>query len=173
MSRSASRSRRRLRRSSRLVTALLAPVALVLPTTAAASATPPYRPPVDVAPSQGFRLGPNPYGAGNRGLDYATAPGTPVRAIGRGVVVFAGQVAGQLYVTVLHPDGLRSSYSYLRTISVRAGVTVGRGDVIGTSGAHLQLGVRRGTTYIDPAPLLGRSGRAHLVLGTAPGRPPS
>ena len=136
---------------------------LVLVATGAGASNPRYRPPVDAPVSQGFHLGANLYGPGNRGLDYATTAGTPVRAIGGGIVVFAGVVAGSRFVTVLHPDGLRSSYSYLQTISVHRGDSVARGATVGLAGTHLQLGVRRGIAYIDPAPLLGAAGPAHLV----------
>jgi murein DD-endopeptidase MepM/ murein hydrolase activator NlpD len=110
----------------------------------------------------GFRLPDGPYGAGNRGLEYATAPGDQVRAIGDGLVVFAGPVAGNRAVTVLHPDGLRSSYSYLAEIVVGAGERVAQGTVIGLAGATFHLGVRAGGTYLDPAGLFASTG-VHLV----------
>ena len=62
-----------------------------------------------------------PYGAGNRGLEYSTTPGGPAHASAPGRVTFAGQVGGQLHVVVQHADGVRTSYSFLRTIAVRAG----------------------------------------------------
>jgi murein DD-endopeptidase MepM/ murein hydrolase activator NlpD len=81
-------------------------------------------------------------------------------------------VAGARYVTVRHPDGLRSSYSYLTTITVREGDLVTGRTVVGRSGARLHLGVRRGDAYLDPAELWGRPAvplRPVLVpLGGAP-----
>ena len=76
--------------------------------------------------------------------------------------MFAGTIAHRLYVTVLHPDGLRSSYSYLATIAVTVGQAVSGGDAIGTAGARMHLGVRRGDRYLDPATLF-RRGHARLV----------
>lgn len=144
-----------------------------------ATAGPPrYRPPVDAPVIDPFRPPAEPWLAGNRGLEYETVPGTPVGAIGPGLVVFAGTVAGQLYVTVLHPDGIRSSYSYLASITVAVGDRVRAGDVVGTTGAVFHLGARVGDTYIDPASLFGRlSGRASVYLvptprGSAGGVPP-
>jgi murein DD-endopeptidase MepM/ murein hydrolase activator NlpD len=134
--------------------------ALVLTTPAAAAST--YRPPVAAPVVDGFRLPYGPYGAGNRGLEYATTPGQPVRAIGDGLVVFAGKVAGNLAVTVLHPDGLRSSYSYLAEALVKVGARVTTGTVIGTAGERLHLGVRAGGSYLDPATLFTSTG-VHLV----------
>ena len=44
-----------------------------------------------------------------------------MRAANDGVVSFAGAVAGTLHVTVAHAGGLRTSYSFLADVSVRAG----------------------------------------------------
>jgi murein DD-endopeptidase MepM/ murein hydrolase activator NlpD len=110
--------------------------------------------------------------AGNRGIEYATLPGSPVRAIGPGVVAFAGPVAGRLVVTLRHPDGLRSSYSGLATVEVRSGGRVAAGEAVGHAADRLHLGVRRGDTYLDPASLWGRRvGGGRVVL--VPDRPPS
>ena len=132
-----------------VLTTALVLVASASPSAAAVT----YRPPVDAPVVDGFHLPDGPYGAGNRGLEYATAPGTPVRAIGGGQVVFAGVVARTLHVTVLHPDGLRSSYSYLAEVGVAAGDEVVIGQTVGTTGERLHLGVRSAGTYLDPAAL--------------------
>jgi murein DD-endopeptidase MepM/ murein hydrolase activator NlpD len=115
-----------------------------------------YLPPVDAPVADPFRPPTGPYGPGNRGIEYDTAPGQPVGAIGPGEVVFAGPVARALHVTVRHPDGLRSSYSLLADLSVVRGQLVGRGDQVGTAGESLHLGVRTPDgTYLDPALLFG------------------
>src|SRR5262245_35374622 len=72
------------------------------------------------------------FGAGHRGADLAAARGTPVRAAGPGVVSFAGSVAGAQHVVVAHAGDLRTSYSFLATISVRRGERVEAGTVVGT-----------------------------------------
>ena len=122
-----------------------------------------YRPPVDAPIVDPFRPPPQPWRPGNRGVEYATAPGTPVRAAGRGTVTFAGAVAGSLHVTITHPDGVRTSYSYLASIVVRVGRPVAAGTVLGTSGARLHVGARRGDTYVDPESLW-RRGPPRVVL---------
>lgn len=114
-----------------------------------------YRPPVDAPVSDPFRAPSGPYGPGNRGLEYATAPGTPATSIGPGIVVFAGPVAGRGVVTVLHPDGLRSSLTGLVSVTVRSGEAVVHSSVLGVTGTVLHLGVRRGEEYLDPALLFG------------------
>lgn len=125
-----------------------------------------YQPPVTAPVTDPFRPPPEPWMAGNRGIEYTTAPGTSVGAIGPGVVSFAGPVAGSLYVTVTHPDGLRSSYSFLATIRTSVGEHVTTGQTVGVAAARFHVGVRRGDTYLDPASLWGRrvaGGRVALV----------
>lgn len=130
----------------------------------------PYRPPVDAAVVDPFRAPTTPYGPGNRGLEYATVPGAPARSIGAGVVAFAGPVAGRGVVSVDHPDGLRSSLTGLVSIGVHRGDRVASGDVVGTTGAGLHLGVRRGDEYLDPAILFeSASTPLHAVLVPVPG----
>jgi hypothetical protein len=162
------------RRPHRLVALALVPVLyLVMPApdpVAAASGVPPapgpYRPPVTGAVIDPFRAPATPYGAGNRGIDYATQPLSPAHAAADGEVIFAGPVAGTLHVTVRHADGLRTSYSFLASVSVRVGQTVRAGDVIGLTIEVFHFGVRDPAgTYLDPAALFGASARAHLVPG--------
>lgn len=138
---------------------------VVVPLAPALAAPPPtYLPPVDAAVVDPFRPPPGPYAAGNRGLEYGTALGTEVRASASGVVTFAGLVAGSRHVTVLHPDGLRTTYSFLAEIAVVVGQGVTQGDVVGTSAGHLHFGVRAGDAYLDPASLFGSGPvRVHLV----------
>ncbi len=100
---------------------------------------------------------------GNRGLEYATRPGTAVRAAADGVVTFAGKVGRGRHVTVAHADGVRTSYSLLRTVAVRAGQQVATGHILGVAGASLHFGARIGEAYVDPAVLLGAGGRVRLV----------
>lgn len=153
-------------RLAALVVAAATAVATTAPATAApaAAAAPEavaYVPPVDAPVAGGFRPPATPYGAGNRGVDYATAPGTPVRAAAAGQVTFAGAVGGGLHVVVLHADGLRTSYSFLASLAVRRGEPVAAGDTVGTSGPSLHFGARAGDAYVDPAVLLaGRAGPA-------------
>jgi murein DD-endopeptidase MepM/ murein hydrolase activator NlpD len=124
-----------------------------------------YHPPVDAPIADPFRAPPSPYAAGNRGIEYATAPGTVVRAASAGTVVFAGMVGGTLHVVVRHPDGVRTSYSFLRTAFVHRGDAVSTGTPVGVAGARVHFGARVGDVYIDPATLFesGARSRVHLV----------
>jgi murein DD-endopeptidase MepM/ murein hydrolase activator NlpD len=111
------------------------------------------------------------FGPGHLGADLAAAPGTPVRAAGPGTVEFAGVVATTRHVVIRHAGGLRTSYSFLRTIAVRRGQLVGRGTVLGTSGgtgeSHdgrvLHLGLRAGDGFVDPMRLFAEPDLAERV----------
>ena len=147
-----------------------------MPSVAAADPDPPtYRPPVDAPVLDGFRPPTTRFGPGNRGLQYATAPDVPVAAAGEGRVTFAGQVGGTLHVTVLHPDGVRTSYSFLAGTDVVVGQRVRQGQVVGRTAGPFHLGARLGDEYFDPASLFADGPpRVHLVPfdeppGTGPG----
>lgn len=115
-----------------------------------------YAPPIDGAPVDGFRPPASRYGAGNRGVDYAAAPGQQVRAAAEGTVVFVGRIGQPAHVVVLHADGVRTSYSFLDGTSVRRGQRVGAGDVVGTAGGSaVHFGARVGEEYVDPTVLFG------------------
>ena len=123
-----------------------------------------FRPPVDAPVVDPFRPPEDPYGAGNRGVEYDTTPGDLVRAAAAGTVAFAGAVAGSLYVTLDHGGGVVSTYSYLQRISVRAGAEVAQGQVIAIAGERLHFGVRVDGSYADPARFIGvRRVRVRLV----------
>ena len=96
---------------------------------------------------------------GHWGTDFVSSPGSPVGAAAAGTVTFAGSVAGTRSVTVDHGGGVRTSYSYLATTSVRRGDSVVAGTTVGTAGTHrgvdaVHLSLRRGDTYLDPEGLL-------------------
>jgi murein DD-endopeptidase MepM/ murein hydrolase activator NlpD len=101
----------------------------------------------------------DPYGSGHRGIDIAAPTGTPVVAVERGTVTFAGAVGGHLFVTVSHDGDLASTYSWVSAVLVRRGDVVAAGQVIARSGAghpgslepsHLHVGVRLAGAYVDP-----------------------
>jgi murein DD-endopeptidase MepM/ murein hydrolase activator NlpD len=100
--------------------------------------------------------------AGHLGVDYRAAPGTIVGAAGAGTVSFAGSVGGTLHVVVLHAHphahALRTSYSFLESVSVRRGQRVRIGQTVGTAGGTgrnhggdvVHFGLRLGDEYLDP-----------------------
>jgi murein DD-endopeptidase MepM/ murein hydrolase activator NlpD len=118
----------------------------------------PWVRPVTGPVARGFDPPATPFGPGHLGVDFGVPPGTPVRAANDGTVVFAGRVGTALHVVVLHADDVRTTDSFLASVTVVRGQRVARGDVIGTSGGvgpqHaadvLHFGVRVGGDYIDP-----------------------
>lgn len=108
------------------------------------------------------------------GLDFAVPTGTPVGAVGAGIVTFAGPDGkyGNA-VRILHEGGIATWYAHLSSIATKRGAQVDVGQLIGLSGAtgnttgpHLHLEVRVDVsetlvgTPIDPLPWL----HEHQVL---------
>lgn len=153
-----------MKRYARVAAVLLLATAAVPGRLAAAgvAAGPGYLRPVKGPIIRHFEPPPTPYAAGHRGIDMAVPLGTPVVSANDGIVSFAGPVATELFVSIDHADGIRTTYSFLSAISVNKGATVSRGEAIGLSGPghagstqpHLHFGARVGDVYIDPEPLL-------------------
>ncbi|MFD4559343.1 murein hydrolase activator EnvC family protein [Streptomyces sp. NPDC058469] len=102
------------------------------------------------------------YARGHRGVDLATQPGAPARAVAPGRVSFAGRVAGRGVVSVeLAGTDLRTTYEPV-SASVKKGDEVEPGQVVGTvelTGSHctttcVHWGLLRGEMYLDPLALL-------------------
>jgi murein DD-endopeptidase MepM/ murein hydrolase activator NlpD len=118
-----------------------------------------------------FDAPPDPYAPGHRGIDIGAPFGTTIVAPKGGVVAFAGWVGGSLYLSIDHPDGVRTTYSWLSSTTVSKGDPVGTGDPIGATGQghvdvatpHLHFGAGVGDAYIDPMLLLERGSVAGLI----------
>ncbi len=154
---------------ARIVTAILIALAMV----GGRAGTAPELdliPPVDGPITMHFDAPEFPYGSGHRGIDVEAPRGSTVVAASEGVVAFAGQVGGRLFVSIDHPVGLRTTYSFLDGILVAAGDGVAQGQPIALSGTghegieppHLHFGLREGSDYLDPEPYLVRSTRRNL-----------
>ncbi|MFP5254966.1 MAG: peptidoglycan DD-metalloendopeptidase family protein [Acidimicrobiia bacterium] len=163
------RAWRRPRSAAAAIVVVLLLTGSVAAVDAAADPPAPHLPPVDAPVLDPFRPPASPWQPGNRGLEYALAEVTPIRATADGTVVFAGAVAGHRHVTVSHPDGVRTSYSFLAEISVVVGQRVEQGQVVGQAGPGFHLGARRGDAYFDPATLFERGPvPVHLVAFELP-----
>jgi murein DD-endopeptidase MepM/ murein hydrolase activator NlpD len=120
---------------------------------------------------KGFDPPNSPYGSGHRGIDIAAPVGTIVRAPAPGVVSFAGNVGGHLFVTINHGGGLLSTCSFLSGLLVHKGDTVAPGQAIALSGTghpgdttpNLHLGVRLNGQYVDPLDYLGAASVVDLI----------
>ena len=96
------------------------------------------------------------------GLDFPVNEGSTVKAMAAGTVVLA---ADQFFtgnaVFIDHGDGLVSMYFHLKSLGVKTGDTVKRGQTIGAvggtgraTGPHLHVGLRWLGKRIDPERLL-------------------
>jgi len=89
-----------------------------------------------------------PDGRRHQGVDFRAAVGTPVYAVGDGVVTRADSAndstAGK-WVGILHAYGLTSRYMHLDTVEVKKGQRVKQGDRIGTTGA---TGIQNSTPHL-------------------------
>jgi len=100
---------------------------------------------------------------GHVALDIAVPSGTPVKAVDRGKVIMAGwnPTGYGFRVVIDHGIDYMTLYAHLSDIYVKAGDVVGKGQVIGASGAngnitgpHLHFEIRDFGRLTDPLPLL-------------------
>ncbi|MEH6492128.1 M23 family metallopeptidase [Halopseudomonas sp.] len=93
------------------------------------------------------------------GLDFAAPRGTPIYAVGSGVVVFAGRngAYGNM-VEINHGGGYKTRYAHTSVIKVSKGDLVQKGEEIAavgstgrSTGSHLHLEVYRNGMAVNPA----------------------
>lgn len=97
------------------------------------------------------------------GLDLYHDSGTPIKACGRGKVVFAKlRIVTGNTVVIEHENGLFSLYYHMESIGVRTGDIVETGQIIGNVGAtglatgpHLHWELRLRAEALDPESLIG------------------
>lgn len=116
-------------------------------------------PPVDGPVVAAFDAPGTEFGSGHRGIDYAVARGTKVRAAAPGTVTFAGRVADVLAVTIDHGSGIETTYTGLEQVDVKVGDVVDEGRFVGATGTvhnHdvLHFGAKLDGSYVDPTTLL-------------------
>jgi len=112
------------------------------------------------------------------GTDYAAAEGTPVRAIGDGVVIFAGRKGGYgNMIDIRHRNGMVSRYGHMRNFAtgVRPGSRVTMGTTIGyvgmtgwATGPHLHFEIRVDGVAHDPRLALQSRGGEPIPAGERP-----
>lgn len=97
------------------------------------------------------------WGRLHAGVDIATAEGTPIRAVGAGVVVAAGPADGYGNAVLIdHSNGYLTHYGHMSAITVAVGQRVTTGAQIGNEGStghstgpHLHFEVHEGR-YKNP-----------------------
>lgn len=93
-------------------------------------------------------------------IDYAAAIGTPIMAVGDGVVVFTGyHGAYGNFVNIKHNDQFKTQYAHMSAFAkgIKAGVRVTQGQVIGyvgttglSTGPHLHYQIEEYGKLINP-----------------------
>lgn len=107
------------------------------------------------------------------GVDYAAPSGTSVRAVGEGVVSFAGWQNGYGNLVILqHPGGHETRYAHLSRILVQRGAKVEQGRPIGAVGAtgwatgpHLHFEFLVHGAQVDPIRMARASAPVTLSAG--------
>lgn len=93
------------------------------------------------------------------GLDFAAPPGTPIFAVGAGVVTFSGRngAYGNM-IEITHGNGYTSRYAHAQRLVSKKGDLVQKGEKIATvgttgrsTGPHLHLEIRRNGMAVNPA----------------------
>jgi len=95
--------------------------------------------------------------AGHRGVDLAALPAAVVHAPAAGVIRFVGSIAGIGIVSVMHLNGVVSTYQPVQPLvsvgtPVLAGQPIAVVTVSGHCGLHVCLhwGAKRGFAYLNP-----------------------
>lgn len=106
----------------------------------------------------------------HNGVDYSAPTGTPVRAVGEGVVELAGRQNGYgNVVQIKHANGRSTLYAHLSRIDVRLGQRIEQGQSVGAVGAtgwatgpHLHFELRVNGQFQDPLTIARASETTHI-----------
>ncbi len=121
--------------------------------------------PIDAPISSNYGYRADPFDGGrafHRGIDFLAPPGTPVYAVGDGVVEFIGPAPGfGKLVEVRHGPRLVSRYAHLQGIEVTSGMPLKAGQRIArvgstgrSTGPHLHFELLLDDRHVNPAPFL-------------------
>lgn len=124
--------------------------------------------------SSGFGIRRDPFSkrkAFHRGVDFISKSGTPVYAIGDGVVEVIGRMGGYgNLVEIRHSPQLKSAYAHLQGIEVVAGMPVRAGQRIArvgstgkSTGSHLHFELILNKRPINPRPFLARVRKSEKI----------
>jgi murein DD-endopeptidase MepM/ murein hydrolase activator NlpD len=92
------------------------------------------------------------------GIDYAANTGAPIKAAGKGIVVWAGPRGGYGNIVIIdHRNGLATLYAHQSRVNATLGQKVSTGQVVGfvgqtgmSTGPHLHFEVREMGAPADP-----------------------
>jgi murein DD-endopeptidase MepM/ murein hydrolase activator NlpD len=94
----------------------------------------------------------------HKGIDIAASLGTPIKAVAKGKVIFAGAAKSAGNETIIdHGGGVKTFYMHQQKILIHSGDEVEQGDVIGTvgstgvsTGPHLHFGLMLNGVFVNP-----------------------
>jgi murein DD-endopeptidase MepM/ murein hydrolase activator NlpD len=112
-----------------------------------------------------FGVRPSPFGVKkevHHGIDLAAVYGTPIKAAGDGVVVFAGNKPSYGQTAVVdHANGFITTYGHNSRLLVKQGESIKKGQTIAlvgstgrSTGPHLHFAVEKNGQLIDPLLIL-------------------
>ena len=112
----------------------------------------------------------------HNGIDFAAPTGTAVRAVGDGVVEFAGRQNGYGNIVILkHRNNQETVYAHLSRIDVKAGQAVSQSQFIGAvgstgwaTGPHLHFEFRVNGEYTNPANIAQQDGGTPISASVRP-----
>ncbi len=140
------------------------PVAVLTPVPGIAGSAPALAPPEDdniswIWPTDGKVS--SGFDDGKKGIDIAGKSGQQILAAGAGKVIYAGSIRGYgNLVIVKHTSNVLSAYAHNKTILVKEGQTVGKGQKIAEMGnsdsdvVKLHFEIRQQGKPVDPSKLL-------------------
>jgi len=108
----------------------------------------------------------------HHGTDFGARRGTPILAVNRGKVIFAGWMGGYgKVVKIKHPGGYVSLYAHQSRLRVKRGQYVKKGQIIGyvgntgrSTGPHLHFGLMKNGRWINPMKVLRKKSIGGLVF---------
>ncbi|TPG21234.1 M23 family metallopeptidase [Variovorax guangxiensis] len=112
----------------------------------------------------------------HNGIDFAAPTGTAVRAVGDGVVEFAGRQNGYGNIVIVkHRNNQQTVYAHLSRIDVKVGQSVNQSQFIGAVGAtgwatgpHLHFEFRVNGEYANPATITQQDGGTPITASARP-----
>ncbi|USD37202.1 MULTISPECIES: M23 family metallopeptidase [Ferrimonas] len=104
----------------------------------------------------------------HKGIDFAGTEGGDVVATGAGVVTYSGEMFGYgNLVEIDHGNGLKTRYGHNKSLLVKAGQVVSKGDVVAelgntgrSTGPHVHYEVLRNDRQVDPNKYVYRKPRS-------------
>ena len=105
--------------------------------------------------------------AWHAGVDFAGEENSPIVAIGGGVVTWAGKRSGYgNLIEISHGNGLSTRYAHCKSLEVRVGQVVSKGDVVArmgstgrSTGPHVHFEVLKDGRQVDPSRYIARRNR--------------